>query len=342
MIPLSPKGKSLRNRGSGKVSHLALSGILPYIDHIVPDYLDDSSFSDHFSTFKKLICLPGDRVDNWGLPGHGVAKATCGTFFMKGCLNISDHPDNLGYFEPHVHKCFSPTCPTCWLLWCKRASGRISDRIDSYLDVHKKLKPIHVVASVPISTYHLHVADLRKKAQKYVKKAGFWGGSCIFHPFRQEKGSGIWYFSPHFHFIGVGWIKNTKDLYSKSGWIVKNVRVRQTVFGTAFYQLTHAGVWYGEGRRESITWIGVMAKNKMRMDPLSYGREKRCPYCGEKLVNLIWIGEGDPPLPCGRGYLARAENWSSWLFEYYNSLWLPYEFDKYEKISDPLTNHLLV
>lgn len=325
-----------------------LSGILPYIDQVLPDYLVDSSFDDHFSTFKKLIVLPGDRVDKWGLPGHGESKDSCGTFFMKGCLNISDHPDNLAYFEPHVHKCYSPKCPICWLLWCKRASGRIQARIDSYLSIHKKLKPIHVVASVPFSAYNLRVADLRKKAQKYVKKVGFWGGSCIFHPFRQQKGSGIWYFSPHFHFIGVGWIlgDKVKNLYTRSGWIVKNVKVRQTIFGTAFYQLTHAGVWYGKSRKCSTTWFGCMSYNKMLMDPLSYGRDKRCPYCGEKIVTLLWIGEGDPPLPCGKGYLADGEYWSSWLFEYYHSLEfynsLSRDFVKIGDLKDPPINHLLV
>ena len=345
-IPLSQKvrGREGEFEGVGVRHPLnsPISGILPYIDQVLPDYLDDSSFDEHFSTFKKLIVLPGDRIGNWGLPGHGESKESCGSFFMKGCLNISDHPDGLGYFEPHVHKCFSPSCPTCWLLWCKRASGRIQDRINSYLSIHKKLKPIHVVASVPRGSFHMRVADMRKKAQKYVKKVGFWGGSCIFHPFRQQKGSGIWYFSPHFHFIGVGWIQGTDSLYARSGWIVKNVRVRQTVFGTAFYQLTHSGVWYGEGRKSTTTWFGCMSYNKMMMDPLDYGRQKRCPYCGEKIFTLIWIGEGDPPLPCGRGYLASAENWSSWLFEYYNSLWFPHDFDKYEKISDPPINHLLV
>ena len=328
-----------------------LSGILPYIDQVIPDYLDDSSFNDHFSTFEKLIVLPGDRIDNWGLPGHGVSKETCGTFFMKGCLNISDHPENLAYFEPHVHKCFSPKCPVCWLLWCKRASARIEARINSYLSVHKKLKAIHVVSSIPFNHYHLPIGRLRHLAQKYVKTAGFWGGSCIFHPFRQEKGSGIWYFSPHFHFIGVGWIVNTSSLYHKSGWIVKNVRVRDTIFGTAFYQLTHAGVFYGEGRKHSITWFGCMGYRMMPMEPI-LKNTRVCPVCGEKLFTLVWLGEGDLPLPCGRGYLASADNWVTFIdnyfcsdklpVEFYNSLWLPREFMPIGDLIEPSVNHLLV
>jgi len=318
---------------------LANGGILPYIDQVVPDFLEDSDFLDHVGTFDKLIHLPHDRAYNWGLPGHGDSLDNCGTFFWLGCLKTEDHPDtNQAYFDSlNFHRCFSPKCPICWLYWCRRASSRVTDRIKSYLSVHKKLKVIHVVASVPSESYFWSVTKLRRFAQKIVKKAGFWGGSCIFHPFRQVPESGLWYFSPHFHFIGVGWIKNTAKLYLETEWIIKNVKVRKTIFGTAFYQLTHAGVWYGERRRSTTTWFGVMSYNQMPLGPIPKRERKSCPYCGAYLVPLLWIGSGREPLPCGVGFLAGAENWfaNHWSIRYppgwkdlFGSLWLSPGNDK--------------
>jgi len=172
--------------------------------------------------------------------------------------------------------------------------------------------------------------------KKYVKKIGFWGGCSIFHPYRSDKETkpivldegvafksvnnfnprelqqymkqiiGIdvncWYISPHFHLIGYGNIDGLKvaDLYSKTGWIFKNVGVRRSVLGTAFYQLTHAGVVKGTN---IVNWIGGMANsqdswiNRYGYDPLDVKKRiSRCPYCDTALKKLVWMAEEDPPL----------------------------------------------
>jgi hypothetical protein len=261
------------------------------------------------------LLLPDERFDEWGLPSHGESQPDCGSFYRVACFNLEDHPDGLAVFSSRVHRCFSPKCPVCWGAWALREAGRIEYRV---LESQKKLPslglPIHVVASVPSWEYGLSKEQLAKKATRYVKEAGFLGGCCVFHQFRQDKISGLWYFSPHFHMIGFGWIEGAEDVYESKGWIVKNLGVRHNVFGTAFYQLTHCSVYYGPGRKHSVTWIGELAYNKGLKIPPKPVKPDLCPYCGETFQKVVWVGEGDPPLPCvaqDRFYLAKADGWST-------------------------------
>lgn len=292
--------------------HVFSKGILP-IDQVVLESLSrDAVFGHEIRDW----CPPDRQVGGWGLPSHGVSKETCGTFFMSGCLNISDHPDGQGVFKAKVHRCFSPKCPICWKSWCGREAGRISDRVKAW----RGGRPIHYMVSPPRRLWGLDPRKLRRKAYIISKKTGFLGGSCIFHPFRLEIGSNRWYFSPHFHFIGYGWISGKKvaEIYASKGWISKNIGIRKTVFGTAYYQLTHAGVWYGENRRHSVTWFGVLSYNKL-MIPKRVSKPVACPYCGSKMVTLIWIGEGDPPLPSAGIYLACADGWTTRMNEFWSN-----------------------
>jgi hypothetical protein len=260
------------------------------------------------------LLLPSDRVGDWGLPSHGSAKDSCGSFFRKACFNLEDHPDRLAVFTSKIKRCFSPKCPVCWGAWALREAGRIEFRITESMKVKPSLGlPIHVVVSVPSWEYNLDPSVLRKKAYVVGKEAGFSGGSAIWHPFRQDKHSGLWYFSPHFHLIGFGWIQGAELVYKANGWIVKNLGVRSNVFGTAFYQLTHCGVYYGAGRKHSVTWLGSLAYNQLPLPPRPEKKDL-CPYCGEELVSVVWVGEGDPPLPCvgqDRFYFAKADNWAT-------------------------------
>ena len=254
--------------------------------------------------------LPDVKIANWGLPGHGEKKDSCGTFFMKGCLNVSEHPDNLAVFKPMVNRCFSPQCPEDWLSWAMREADRIADRIGHVKGLGK---PIHYMESVPKALWYVCKNNLTAFAYRIGRKVGFLGGSVIYHPFR-EKGR-RWYFSPHFHFIGFGFIdgKKVAETYKTSGWICKNLGVRKSVYGTAFYQLTHCGVWYGTGKRHSVTWCGVCSYNKLNIPkpPLD---QLVCPYCGKSMERLDWVGSEPMPLPCsgiGGFYLASSEGWDS-------------------------------
>lgn len=274
------------------------------------------------------LMFPGQKVHGWGLPGHGEAQESCGNFFRKICLNISEHPDGSAVFLNKVHSCHRPTCPVCWMSWVLREARRISYKILETAKSYPWLgKPIHVTASVPGSLYHLSFKELKAKLYPLLKKVGFLGGCVILHIYRQDKDSGLWFFSPHFHMIGFGWIKDVASTFASSGWVIKNLGVRNNVFGTAFYQLTHCAVWYGKGRKHSVTWIGELSYNKLKISPRPQ-KSVCCPYCGEKMETAVRIVGFPEPLPCpgiDGFYLASAEGWTTRSSLYYASL-IPDDF----------------
>ena len=102
----------------------------------------------------------------------------------------------------------------------------------------------------------------RRKAIRIAKKAGMIGGALIFHPYREDS-KNYWYFSPHFHILGYGWIVQTATIYDKTGWIVKNHRVRKSIGATAYYQLSHAGV---KTRHHVISWFGALSTRALKVE----------------------------------------------------------------------------
>lgn len=169
---------------------------------------------------------------------------------------------------------------------------------------------------------------LRAKAYKLAKKAGFKGGCCIFHPFandkmhednqeeaiwdksqegvdlewlkgyfeKQDRHVGFWYKRPHFHFIGYGWIEGVDVVHQDTGWVIRNLGVRDSVYLTALYQLSHAGVKKGV---QVATWMGCMSNStyyKLRPEPERPRGQGKCTQCGAELRPVRWEGVGDPPL----------------------------------------------
>jgi len=169
-----------------------------------------------------------------------------------------------------------------------------------------KNKPIHVIFSVPEMVYHWDITRLRPLLYKLAKKCGLYGGCAIFHPFRENEATARWYFSPHFHVIGFGWIRFTRSIYEKTGWVIKNKGIRKTVHGTLLYQLSHAGI---HPEHHVVTWWGRLSYNKLKVDPLPEIKPV-CPLCGNSLVELIFIGSLDRPPPDEDGdYYLVAEDW---------------------------------
>jgi hypothetical protein len=299
-----------------------VSGIPPFgqVSGIAESLTTDETWGSEIKDWS----LPDTRVANWGLPGHssivndvsGGIKDSCGTFFMKGCLNVEEHPDGQAVFKPFVHRCFDPKCPVCWRSWASREADRIEKRILAAQEQKRGLgRPIHAVASVPQRLWYVSKEDLAREAQAVAGRVGFLGGSCIYHAFREKKESKRWYFSPHFHMLGFGWIVGTKEEYESSGWIFKNARVRKSVRATALYELSHCAVWYGAGKKHSVTWFGAVSYNKLRC-PRSRGLDQVCcPVCGSPIQKLVWKGSEAAPLPCSGidgFYFASAEGWEAW------------------------------
>jgi hypothetical protein len=293
----------------------SLKGILPIAKSIASGMLEKGEFQHQYiNTFEKKFEVNRASRHTWGkkwdLPGHGDSYFDCGSWRSKGCLNVLEH-NQQGICEDMVGKafvrryrrtCMRASCPKCYESWAGREAGKIEYRLRAS---PKKRRPIHLVVSPPEGVeYRLNYRDFRRRAYVISRKSGFFGGSCIFHPFRENESTKEWYFSPHFHMIGFGWIEHTKEGYEEHGWVVKNVGLRKTVSGTALYQLSHAGV---HERYHTITWFGSLSYNKLRVSPLPQ-KEECCPICGNKLRQLWYFGSDDLPEKEG-DYWLPSDDW---------------------------------
>jgi RNA polymerase subunit RPABC4/transcription elongation factor Spt4 len=177
---------------------------------------------------------------------------------------------------------------------------------------HERRKVVHWVVSPPTdSDFRKPVfSKLRKKAYRLAQFAGFKGGEVVFHPYRLHcracdvaipEYAGIcpscgktffkWIPSPHFHLLGFGWADRTEEIYSREGWIIKNLGVRKSVFWSVQYLLSHAGVFkdqdpgFHQTKFNVSTWIGELSFNKVQAPKLVEEREL-CPHCGSVLLQM--------------------------------------------------------
>lgn len=252
---------------------------------------------------------------DYPLTGSGESYALCGTFFTVGCLNVAEHLDtNLdgvnmsgkAYLERHKTTCHRALCPICWPDWANREKDRATERLKAFVLKGRVLKPIHLTVSVPNADYGLSLQGMREKAYRSLKMVHCIGGMMIYHS-RRKNLDDVWYYSPHFHIIGYGWIIDVRRNYELSGYVVKNIGVRKTVEGTIFYQLSHAGI---SEKHHTITWFGCLSYAKLHVK-YKEKEESICPICQERLHRLIWIGEGECELPDFEGvaFFDNPDNW---------------------------------
>jgi len=305
---------------------IGVSGIMP---------LAKSTKRKSFSLISQLHIIPERKGIHcgWSVPGNGVAYADCGALRFRGCLNVDEHggalddPGRQGkaYVQGYYRSCNRKECPKCCGSWASLEANRAvyrllsfcvsrdlvreiysimdDERRSRYLErafSHARKKVIHVIFSVPRDFYHEDISVLRASLYKIAKKCGLSGGLAIFHPFRSKD------WSPHFHVLAFGWVRHVKVLYERYGWVIKNVGVRKTVFGTLIYQLSHAGV---HEDHHTVTWFGSLSYNKMFVDPLPECRPV-CPLCGGSLVDLVFCGSLDRPPPDKEGdYFLPLSDW---------------------------------
>jgi hypothetical protein len=237
----------------------------------------------------------------WGLPAQGEAHEGCGDWKTKGCLNVAEHESGLAFIRRYWKSCHRPECPTCYESWAGREAKRIEHRLKAW---KSRGEVIHLVVSPPIEVWiRSSFEALRRRAYEVALDSRFLGGSCIFHPYRKNKATHVWYFSPHFHMLGYGWIKGTKEGYECHGWVVKNAGVRKTVSGTALYQMSHSGV---HKSKYTVTWFGHLAYNNFKVPPME--KDDRCPECGNKLRPVNYVGSDVPPMEKG-DYWLPLDNW---------------------------------
>ena len=256
------------------------------------------------------------------------SRVDCGLWAtFKGCLNVEGHNkvffDEKGVpvdcsrkiYARHVRRwCYAPSCPVCFEHgFALREANRIEVRLR---EASKRFGLVeHIVVSVPVKDFGLEYNALRRKVVKVLKSRGVVGGVLIFHGFRVNKvGLTYWYWSPHFHVLGYvlggysrcrsctnrvcvgkgnydkcdGFEAKTRRLNVKDGYIVKVLGERKTVFGTAFYQLTHSSYRVDVRRFHIATWFGVVSYRKLKVTIEK--RRELCPLCQEELVSLVYSG----------------------------------------------------
>lgn len=273
---------------------------------------------DDAGTLKEFAMSQYATLGPFQLVGNGVrTNALCGTFSsFRGCLrtdlhegvkifDCKDYTDKV-YIEIHNHSCHRLSCPVCYLSWATREAHKIVSRL---AEAEKRFgKPEHVVASVPIVDYGMDYENLRNKVVQVLESRGVIGGCMIFHGFRYNTVR-LWYWSPHFHVLGV--IKggyrcrncnhergdcrscngfNGKEVrgFETDGYIVKVLGERKTVFGTAWYQLNHSTIRTNVKRPHACTWFGVCSYRKLKVK--AEKRKSLCPICGEELVKVHYLG----------------------------------------------------
>ena len=302
-----------------------------------------------------LWITPVQGIYKFTLPGNGLAYVgegygeACGSIIRNktlGCLEVQDHNVS-GLDFDHSNKiiikltgrtCFRAECPTCYESWVGKLAGRVEHRILQFIqDKSPRSKAIHFIASVPKNQWGWvasRYGDLRRRAYKLAMRSGLRGGVIVFHPFRyacfecgSEKlegrkicpkcgsGSFSWYFSPHFHMIGLGWIDGVKEIYQETGWVLKNLGVRESIFRTAQYILSHCGI---HDRHHATVWFGVMGYRNYKASKMK-AEKPTCPICDRQLRPVAWAGVGDWPIPQPeKARIHYLEPRSGWVYTGYN------------------------
>jgi len=239
------------------------------------------------------------------LIGTGEPKEYCGEFVKEGCINFKEHPNHLAYGQNKRLTCKSPGCSICWDSWLVREASRVTERIEKFrMSSQKKgfrsTKPIHVIVSPPKWLWNVSWTEMKKIFRRMVKRAGIVGGVSMFHAFRLKNDGKTWFYSPHFHMIGYGWVTDAKKISSNDGWIIKNKGIRKDsteVYSTVAYQLSHTAIAKGV---HSVTWFGELSyRSKYALELKREIQESdagKCPYCSQYLV-LIEIKGSDRPPP---------------------------------------------
>ncbi len=261
-------------------------GILPITTSIKRDFVAPWDYRYEF--------LCGNRFS--------VQRSSCGKWDVSlGCLNHAKHSKfvKLDVVKAFKMSCGKLGCPVCYEKASAKRAIKIAHRISQFKLKGRKLVAIHLMVSPPkddLAKYTLK--QLRKKTQKIARRSGLLGGCLIFHHLRQygendlqedlaegcswKTAPASWYLSPHFHIIGYGWIRKTKEIFEETGWIVRNLGARKNVRATALYQLSHC---YVPEKGHSIIWFGALAYNQMRVKPLP-DEDKNCPLCHGELRRI--------------------------------------------------------
>jgi hypothetical protein len=268
--------------------------------------------------------------------GRGVpASDYCGLHrgFVT-CNNVEGHKGHVFKGQDTTGKvlvrqqhfwCKKSVCPVCFIRgWSVRGANKIEARLNTAVN-RGFGKVEHIVVSLPDSDYGLWYEHFRRKVLKIAFACRVIGGCMIFHGFRIDSARKVLAWSPHFHvlgFIGGGYdvCRRCKGgdcykcggtdgasyrIYRKSGYIVRVLDERLTVFGTAWYQLNHATTRIGIKRFPVITWFGKCGYRNFKADEPFFAGVP-CDVCCEIMDRGFHVGKRHIVKHLGRVGYARV------------------------------------
>lgn len=229
----------------------------------------------------------------------------------KGVVkNGVDYTDMMVVRNKHLW-CHRSACPICFIRgWSVRQAMFIDARLA--VAVERGFGKVeHVIVSPSKEDYDLSESALRVKARKIAVASGVNGYCMIFHGFRIDRKRDVLAWRPHYHILGFvdggydrcrrckggdcygcdGIQGRCYRAYQKSGYIVRVLDERQTVYGTCWYQLHHSTIRLGIKRFHVVTWGGRCAHNNFKTGELKPMAEQVCPICEGEMDRVFYVGE---------------------------------------------------
>jgi len=272
----------------------------------------------------KYWWLPVDDKghSNYEPVGRGVqSSVSCGRWAgLDICKNFEGHEGIILNGEDCTRKvvnrhrhwwCHKSSCPICFVRgWSVRGANHITGRLLKGVELGFG-KVEHIIVSPSVVDRDLPESVLRKKCRKALFDCGVVGGCMIFHGFRigRRRKRGVLVWSPHYHCLGFaeggfdrcrhckgadcracdgGFMGKAYLLYDENGYIVDVKDERESIFGTAWYQLHHSTIKLGVKRFHAVTWFGSCGNRKFKS--LKVAVKSLCRVCDEEMVRAVYVG----------------------------------------------------
>lgn len=263
----------------------------------------------------------------WMIFGGGVKQTNsqCGKIFRKKvCSKDPNHEP-----ETRFITCNDPLCPTCYTKFSKRLSDRVTERVMGYHEVYPEDPLTHTIFSPPQDVVYKNLKEAFATMNRIFQQNGGKAGVFWFHPYRikpavqgklrrirkqlekegtpKNKIPGFWklahedvlklghlsnylYYSPHFHGIISGYLRDSKSFNEQTdGWVYKKkgqLKTEDDVARLSHYLSTHAG-W--EWTKQSVRYVGKMSYNQLAREVVTKIREpEKCKVCGSPLHTYMW------------------------------------------------------
>jgi len=226
----------------------------------------------------------------WDLPGQGNSWPYCGTYHEGHAC--PDHFEES--VKVYLQGCGRRDCPKCMLRWAAKRGSAVGERLYGiqFEARRRHLKwgrPYHAVFSpepedpealrafLPERPWTVDdFRNLRTECIANMKRAGCHGGVVIFHGWRNTKAdkSGEWYWSPHFHVFGFGWLMPSPEFHDLTGWVYKKIRTLtglKDISRAASYLFDHCALGtFEDGKERPGTfqcgvWFGTVSNCKVEV-----------------------------------------------------------------------------